>query len=107
MKIILLILCASLVLNFWIEAKHKENVDFGIKLKNIDLSKITFQEQLDKIIEEDNEFLNADNTTEEFIEEFWDTVQARLGLLEKLGINADSVMDGYSKHLEKIKNRPR
>lgn len=41
------------------------------------------------------------------IEEYFDVLQSMLGLLDKLGITAQEVMQGYPKHLEKIKNRPR
>ena len=40
-------------------------------------------------------------------EEFFDVMQSMLGLMHKEGITAEEVMEGYSKHLEKIKNRPR
>lgn len=87
-----------------------------IELKNIDLSNVTFASEVNKYDEETNEFFEAlhcfmySNTKEDkehLIEEFWDTVQAELGLLDKLGITADEVMHEYHKHLEKIKNRPR
>lgn len=41
------------------------------------------------------------------IEEYFDVLQSMLGLLDKLGITAQEVMQGYPKHLEKIKNRLR
>ena len=80
-----------------------------IKLTNIDLSNVTFLQQLEKIEEEDTEFIRAimGEDNEHIIEEFWDTVQARLGLLEKIGIDANRVMEFYPKHLEKLKDRPR
>lgn len=80
-----------------------------IELKNIDLSKVTRSEQFQKVLEEENEFceafFNLDRTN--MIEEFFDSIQAKLGLLHKVGISAEEVMEGYSKHLVKIKNRPR
>lgn len=80
-----------------------------IKLTNIDLSNVTYKQQIEKIEEEDTELLKAimKEDTANIIEEFWDCVQARLGLLDKAGINASRVMEGYDKHLEKLKNRPR
>lgn len=112
MKIVLIILFASLMLNFWLGAKHKEiNITYGIELKNIDLSKFSSEEQWDKCAEEESEFYQAvigEKDEEHAIEEFWDVVQSKLGALEKsMGISAEQVMDGYSKHLSKIKNRPR
>lgn len=78
----------------------------GIELKNIDLSNITMGEQWDKVAEEDEEFRKS-NRTLNIIEEFWDTVQARLGILQKVGIYADEVMKHYPEHLKKLENRPR
>ena len=60
-----------------------------IELKNIDLSKVSIYEQISKVAEEENEFMEA------------------LGLVQKLGIDANEVMKYYPKHLEKTKNRPR
>ena len=87
-----------------------------IELKNIDLSKVCIYKQISKVAEEENEFMEAFQTYADFknstnkkhlIEEFYDRMQSALGLLQKLGIDADEVMECYPKHLEKIKNRPR
>ena len=87
-----------------------------IELKNIDLSKVTLCSQIKKSQEEDCELWEAiqefeNNKTlinrNHVIEEFWDLVQAELGILQKRGITADEVMAGYPKHLEKLKHRPR
>lgn len=80
-----------------------------MKLYNIDLSTVSYKQQLEKIKEEDKEFKEAltKNDDDHILEEFWDTVQARLGLLDKIGLDANKVMEYYPKHLEKIKNRPR
>lgn len=82
----------------------------GIKLKNIDLKGISVNEQSQKICEEEGEFIVAliKKDKENAIEEFWDIVQAHLGLLQvDLGITVEEVMEGYTKHLKKLKNRPR
>lgn len=86
-----------------------------IELKNIDLSKVEPAEQMDKLNEEHIEFIisiidhacGKEISNEHMIEEFWDMVQAGLGLLHFEGVNAKEVMEGYSKHLKKIKHRPR
>ena len=98
-----------------------------IELKNIDLSKVDLKEEYKKAFEEQHELeielyklerkIFAQSLTslpvymetyrQNVISEFWDVVQAWLGVLAKEGITADEVMKGYSKHLEKIKNRPR
>ena len=78
----------------------------GIELKNIDLSNISMTEQWYKVAEEDIEFEESDDIFE-MISEFWDTVQARLGILQKLGVDAKIVMKYYPEHLKKLENRPR
>lgn len=81
----------------------------SIKLKNIDLEGVTLSDEIKKVEEEDREFESAVlcSTKKHQIEEFWDCMQARLGVLQLLGIGEDEVMEGYRKHLKKIKNRPR
>ena len=82
----------------------------NIELRNINLENVSLLEQVNKVKEEDQEFLDAVRYEEEehAIEEFWDKVQSSLGLLHKVrGITADEVMQYYKYHLEKIKNRPR
>ena len=98
-----------------------------IELKNIDLENVTLKEQYNKAFEEQHELetellkleekihlqsltsVVIDDSIERknSISEFWDLVQAWLGVLAKDGITADEVMEYYPKHLEKIKNRPR
>ena len=81
-----------------------------IELRNIDLTGISILDQIYKVKEEEMEFMIAIELAEKenAIEEFFDDIQSKLGLLEKLfGIKADEVMERYPKHLEKIKNRPR
>lgn len=81
----------------------------GIELKNINLDGITQQEQINKIYEEVDEFvqgiLKGDVTNA--VEEYFDMLQASLGALQKMGLSAEYVMSQYGKHLEKIKDRPR
>lgn len=80
------------------------------ELKNINLDGVTIGQQLDKEREEEMEFSDAmqQGTDIEVIEEFWDTVQAKLGLMYVIrDITAEQVMKEYPKHLEKIKDRPR
>lgn len=98
--------------------------NLSITLKNIDLSKVTIIEEMNKADEEKKEFEDAvlsyttkkinnedmkeiESERDHAIEEFWDTVQSNLGVLDKIGIKADEVMEGYSKHLVKLENRPR
>ena len=80
-----------------------------IELKNINLEGITIMDQLAKVSEEKAEFIIAvikrDSTNA--VEEFFDLMQAGLGALDKMGLDAEYVMAQYYKHLEKIKSRPR
>lgn len=80
-----------------------------IELKNIDLRKVPKEEQVEKVVEEFQEFWTAYNNKDRdnLKEEFFDVMQSMLGLMHKEGITAEEVMEGYSKHIEKIKNRPR
>lgn len=66
-------------------------------------------DQLLKVSEEKAEFRLAviKNDPKNAVEEFFDLVQASLGALNKMGLDADYVMNQYPAHLEKIKNRPR
>lgn len=80
-----------------------------IKLKNINLENISMVEQIKKVGEEHCEFITAvlKKDSSNAVEEFYDLLQAGLGALDKMGINAEKVMEQYQEHLEKIKNRPR
>lgn len=80
-----------------------------MELKNIDLDNISLKEQMEKVAEETKELQEAilNEPVKNIIGEFWDVVQANLGLLSKFGISADRVMEYYPKHLEKLKDRPR
>lgn len=91
----------------FLKLRLKEKVT--TQLVNINLNNVTKEQQLSKIHEEDEEFLQAAklNDYDNMIEEFWDCVQVRLGYLNMHGIRAAEVMSGYNKHLRKLKSRPR
>lgn len=106
--------CGRTIINH--EECDCKRVPVGIELKNIDLTGISIKEQKDKVKEERYEFgkaLNdyADNRTEKtkkhLIEEYYDMIQAPLGLLEKEGISAEEVQRGYPLHEKKLLKRPR
>ena len=81
-----------------------------IKLVNIDLTGVNIREQGSKAFEEMCEYEEAkeEGNREHIIEEFFDMIQAELGLQYlRFGITAEEVMEHYPKHLEKLKNRPR
>ena len=90
-------------------------------LFNIDLKGHTPEEQINKIEEEETEFDNAliefrdrkanisetkeRELREHAIEEFWDMIQANLGLMKMYGISAYEVQEGYTKHHKKMDKR--
>ena len=89
----------------------------SIVLKNIDTS-MDFGELRNKLIKDREKFTNTvfscmlsyvykDKNIGEYkkdaIEAFWNMVQSSVGLLQKIDVDADEVMEYYNKHLEKIK----
>ena len=98
----------------WDKTFKKEK---SITLKNVDTSDKTFINQTEKVIKDGNKFAKAvanyvlapvyeKNTVvckEDTIKAFWEMVQTGMGLLQKIGIDADEVMAEYSKYLEKLK----
>lgn len=81
-----------------------------IELKNIDLTNISVDDQLKKVEEEDQEFLEAvlTRSKDHVLEELCDKFQAAIGLANKVrGVTATDIMEYWPKHLDKLKNRPR
>lgn len=81
----------------------------SIRLTNIKLNEIKFEEQFSKVEEEIEEFEETleGQDKERIMEEFFDVVQATMGLLTFYGISAKRLMNYYPTHLKKLKNRPR
>lgn len=86
----------------------------GIKLKNIDLSGISIDEEVSKFDEELKEFMNVidnkdlDSSFNHAAEELFDMLQVGLGLIQlKYKKGAEDVMRLYQYHLIKLGNRPR
>lgn len=93
-----------------------DKVNNSIQLKNLDLTGINMKDQNYKISEEEQEFIDSFNdyltyhticNRNHLIEELWDTFQAKLGLLEKVGIAAEEVQAYYYIWIKKLENRPR
>lgn len=67
----------------------------------------TLLDELKKCGEEDAEFLlgviNAD--VENTIEEFWDSVQVKLNVMDMIGIDIEEVYQGLDKHIKKMSKR--
>lgn len=78
-----------------------------MKLYKLDLTGVSVQEQLEKIEEEEVEFLQAisDMDVDNIIEELWDSLQSKIGLCNMLGIGLGAIARGYDKHVEKLRKR--
>ena len=79
-----------------------------IKLKHIDLDGIEFSEQLEKVLEEEREFLIAciKGDKDHLKDEFCDCIVSKVGLLALLGISVNEIEEYYNnQHSKKLKNR--
>ena len=109
--------CSAIsTLPFLKEFAERNPEEKSIVLKNIDTS-MRFFNLRNKLIEDREKFENAVTDcilsnycvedAEEYdkhaIESLWDMIQTGLEMINKAGISADEVMEGYQKYLEKIK----
>jgi hypothetical protein len=95
-------------------ASLKQN---GIALHNIDLTGISFTDELSKRNEEFKEFTEAlleylyesnEKNRKHLLEETCDNIQVLVSVLEQLGIDIPEITEHWNtEHLEKIKSRPR
>ena len=89
----------------------------GITLRNIDLTGLTLVDELYKLDEERKELKEAlltylcnpiEPNREHLIEEVCDNMQVPVSLLCVLGIGIEEIVSYWNtKHLEKLKSRPR
>ncbi|NAS18633.1 hypothetical protein GND98_012330 [Clostridium butyricum] len=89
----------------------------SIHLKNIDLTGVTFLDELKKIDEESREFNEAlieylyERTEENkvhLLEELSDKFQTHLSMLNIIGIDLEELIKYWNTdHLKKLENRPR
>ena len=89
----------------------------SITLKNVDTSDKTLIDQIEKVIKDGNKFAKEVVSyvlapvyekdiavcKEDAIKAFWNMVQTSIGLLNKIDVDADEVMEYYNKHLGGIK----
>ena len=87
----------------------------SITLKNVDTSDKTLIDQIEKVIEDGEELtktvvnyvlgpVNRDVVCkEDTIKAFWDMVQTGLGVLQKIDVDAEEIMEYYNKNLDKLK----
>lgn len=100
-----------LILNFFLVVKANEERLENHYLKPLDLKKsgidVTLFDELRKCTEENAEFTQAiikcdyDNA----IEEFWDSVQTKINVMDMAGIKLEDVYKGLDKHKEKMESR--
>lgn len=79
-----------------------------MELFNIDLSEITKEQQLEKVKEEQQEFLRAaaNNDLDNMLEEMCDTIQAYVGYMDKMGIRISDINHyWYKNHIGKMRER--
>ena len=78
--------CQKICSNVNLIELNKGKNEISIQLKNLDLKHITTAEQLEKVKEEEIEFMVAIELENKAnaIEEFYDAMQSKLGLTEKL-----------------------
>lgn len=89
----------------------------GIELRNIDLAGLTIIDELLKADEEETEFKQAligylqdrhEVSREHLLEELCDTIQVKLSTMKTIDIDIEEITEYWNtKHLEKIKDRPR
>lgn len=79
-----------------------------IELRTLKLkSKPTVIQQIDKIREEDDEFVRAILKEDHLnaIEEFHDKITASLNALKMIGVSIEDVVNGQNKHFNKLLKR--
>lgn len=89
----------------------------GITLRNINLTGLTLVDELLKADEEETEFKQAlisylqdrhEVSREHLLEELCDTIQVKLSTMKTIDIDIEEIVAYWNtKHLEKIKDRPR
>jgi len=89
----------------------------GIELRNINLEGLTLVDELLKADEEETEFKQAllgylydkhEVSREHLLEELCDTIQVKLSIMKTIDIDIEEIVSYWNtKHLEKIKSRPR
>jgi hypothetical protein len=89
----------------------------SISLKNINLTGLTLVDELEKAEEEEKEFKQAlitflkdsnEISREHLLEELCDTIQVKLSIMKTIDIDIEEITTYWNtKHLEKLKDRPR
>lgn len=67
----------------------------------------TIMIEIAKCMEEDKEFINGvlNGCKNNVIEEFWDSTQTKLNVMDMLGIDIKEVYQGLNKHTRKMNER--
>lgn len=103
------VIAIMLIIDFFIGAAEREKEK--IILKPLDLEKsnlnTTLFKELEKCREEDSEFEKGvlSNDINNTIEEFWDSTQTKLNVMEMMGIPTEIIYKDLDKHIEKMDRR--
>lgn len=103
------LVAVMLILNFFAGAaeRNKEN----IILRSLDMEKsnlrVTLMQELRKCMEEDSEFIKAilESNVDNAIEEYWDSNQTKLNVMDMMGIPMDLIYRDLNKHIKKMYER--
>lgn len=100
-----------------LENKVQEDTPIGIELRNINLTGLTLVDELEKAEEEEKEFIQAlinylydkhEISRNHLLEELCDTIQVKLSTMKTIDIDIEEIVAYWNtKHLEKLKDRPR
>lgn len=111
MIMLVYLVLVMLILNFFVGVKVNETRLENYYLRPLDLKKsnidVTLFDELRKCTEEDEEFKKGilkqdyDNS----IEEFWDSVQTKLNVMDMAGIRLEDIYAGLEKHKLKMIKR--
>ena len=76
------------------------------KFPVLDITNIGLEKEVDKLLEEAHEFINAINNNDEenMIEEFFDVIQVMINILNKYELT-DMLFSGLIDHREKLVSR--
>lgn len=88
--------------------QYNKNKDLKLnKLNKLNLKNFVLADEGIKLSEEHNEFQMAAfrNDKGNAIEEFWDCIQALVGVMDKLNISDKEIKQGLTRHNKKLLNR--
>lgn len=100
------VIAVMLIIMFFRGASEKEVILRPLDMEKSNLD-VTLMKELVKCVEEDEEFAKGalKNDIDNTIEEFWDSVQAKLNVMTMMGIPTDMIYRDLDKHVKKMHER--